>query len=227
LQVSYESLGLNKPDIGLIVHVGHPFSLLNYAQESDRGGRDGRECHAVIVRASAEDSLAMDWPLRQYLWGTGSQPSCRRVALDHYLDGRIDRTQCEEDEHEELCDVCEAKGGAPAPTPSTSDVDDAFSHSYEAQQHQRSQIRMRVVDASKQETLTYEKQLRALETLQGRCLLCGCLQGALHSIDECRSVDRAAYDAITAWIQHTIRYERFFGCFDCGLPQAVCERWAP
>ncbi len=127
------------------------------------------------------------------------------------------------------CDVCEAKASAsaPAPAPSTSGVDEAFTDAYEAQQHRRSQIRIRALDGSKQETLAYEKQLRALETLQGRCLLCGYLQGALHLIGECRSVDRAAYDAIEAWIQHTIRYERFSGCFDCGLPQAVCKRWAP
>lgn len=67
------SLGLNKQDIGLVVHVGHPFNLLNYAQESERGGRDGRECHAIIVRTSSEDSLSMDWSLRQYLWGIASQ----------------------------------------------------------------------------------------------------------------------------------------------------------
>jgi len=196
------SFELNKQNIDLIVHVGHLFGLLNYAQESERGGRDERECHAVIVRASAKDSLIMDWPLRQYLWGIGSRPSCRRVTLNHYLDERIDRTQCEKNEHEELCDVCEAKASALAPapalTPSTSGVNSASSAAYEAQQHRRSQIRMLALDASKQKTLTYEKQLRALETLQGRCLLCNYLQGALHFIDECRSVNRAAYDAIKA-----------------------------
>jgi superfamily II DNA helicase RecQ len=225
------SLELNKQDIDLIVHVDHSFSLLNYAQKSGRDERDERECHAVIVRASAKDFLIMDWPLRQYLWGTGSRPSCRRVTLNHYLDERIDRTQCEKNKHEELCDVCEAKASAPAlapaSAPSTSGVNSASSVAYEAQQHRRNQIRMLALDASKQKTLTYEKQLRALKTLQGRCLLCDYLQGALHLIDECRSVNRAAYDAIKTWIQHTIRYERFFDCFDCGLPQVVCERWAP
>ncbi|KAL8686415.1 MAG: hypothetical protein Q9218_007122 [Villophora microphyllina] len=221
------SLGLNKQDIGLIVHIDHPFSLLNYAQESGRGGRDGRECHAVIVRASAEDSLAMDWPLRQYLWGTGSQPSCRRVALDHYLDGRVDRTQCEENKDEKLCDICEAKTSASVLelSSSTSDINAIILDSYETQQHQRSQTRVRVLDKSKQEALTYEKQLQALETLQSRCLLCSHLEDILHSIDKCQSENRAAYDKIKIWIQRTIRFARFSGCFECGLPQAVCDRW--
>jgi superfamily II DNA helicase RecQ len=198
------SLELNKQNIDLIVHVDHLFDLLNYAQESGRDGRDERECHVVIVRASAKDSLIMNWSLRQYLWGIGSRPSCRRVTLNHYLDERIDRTQCEKNEHEELCDVCEAKASAPALAPastsSTSGVNSAFFVAYEAQQHWRNQIRMLALNASKQKTLTYEKQLRALKTLQDRCLLCDYLQGALHFIDECRSVNRAAYDAIKAWI---------------------------
>jgi hypothetical protein len=207
----------------LIVHVGHPFGLLDYAQESGRGERDGRECFVGIVQASSKNSLAMDWSLRHYLWGIESRPSRRRVALNHYLDERIDRTKCKKNEHEELCDVCEAKARASAPAPSTSGVNDAFSHTCDAQQHQRSQIRMRASDESKQETLTYETQLRALKTLQDRCLLCGYLQGALHFIDECRSVNRAACDEIKAGTQHTIRYERFSDCFDCEFSQIDCD----
>jgi len=114
----------------------------------------------------------MDWPLRQYLWGTGSQPSCRRVTIDHYLDGRVDRTKCEKNENKELCDVCDSKASVLAPASSKSDIDDVSSHAYKAQQHQRSQTRLRALDRSKQEALTYEEQLRALKTLQGRCLLC-------------------------------------------------------
>jgi superfamily II DNA helicase RecQ len=54
------SLKLNKQDINLIVYMNNLFSLLNYAQKSERDKRDKQECHIVIVQASTKNFLIIN-----------------------------------------------------------------------------------------------------------------------------------------------------------------------
>jgi hypothetical protein len=120
-------LGIDQPDVRVICHVGPIYDIENYGQESGRAGRDGNPSEAVImIGAGTQQRLQqqeeqrrrepMRWPaiitkedrarvkrleVDQFISGI----SCRRVHLDHVLDGRTDRVQCEEGE--EKCDVCE------------------------------------------------------------------------------------------------------------------------
>ena len=41
-------MGINCPDVSLAIHLRSPCSLLNYAQESGRCGRDGRQAVAKL-----------------------------------------------------------------------------------------------------------------------------------------------------------------------------------
>jgi hypothetical protein len=134
--------------------------------------------------------------LRQYFLGIVLQPSCCCAILNYYLDERADCTQYKKAENEELCDVCKTKAKVITSASLRSNVSDNFDLTYKAQQYQRSQIRMRALDESKQEALTYKMQLRTLRTLRDRCLLCDYLEGEVHFIDKCESVERAAYDKI-------------------------------
>jgi superfamily II DNA helicase RecQ len=92
-----------------------PLTLLDYAQESGRGGRDGQRSEAVVIaqeggqwQAKDEQDEAQQARVRAFVGGIDGKARCRRVILDGYLDRREqERMQCEEGE--EKCDVC--RGG--------------------------------------------------------------------------------------------------------------------
>ena len=50
-------MGIDKPDVRLVVHFDLPSSLEEYYQEAGRGGRDGRESLAVIIASRYDKSL--------------------------------------------------------------------------------------------------------------------------------------------------------------------------
>lgn len=114
-------MGIDIPDIRCIIHVDRPRTLLDYAQESGRAGRDGGRSLAMVVRDDKEGpeegkEQSIDEKryreeqiglVERYLWGEEGRDRCRRVVLDEYLDGRRDREGCGEDE--EKCDVCGGK----------------------------------------------------------------------------------------------------------------------
>lgn len=124
-------MGIDIPDIRCVIHLGWPRTMLDYAQESGRAGRDGQASEAIIVLPDGLDDpppwfrpphnareaqievheadLAL---VRDYL--EGSPSSCRRVILDTYLDGDFDgrvRAHCgdiiSQGTHELRCDRCD------------------------------------------------------------------------------------------------------------------------
>ncbi|EXM13172.1 hypothetical protein FOTG_18366 [Fusarium oxysporum f. sp. vasinfectum 25433] len=89
-------MGMDVPDVRLVVHAGMPRQLRNFVQESGRAGRDGQKSEAVVVcgKWMVEDvsggrqdtakahmpSIGTGWegPTKEYVKGDG----CRRVVLD-------------------------------------------------------------------------------------------------------------------------------------------------
>ncbi|KAI2476310.1 ATP-dependent DNA helicase recQ [Pyrenophora tritici-repentis] len=88
-------MGVDVPDIRYIVHMDWPFSVLDYAQESGRDGRDGERSEAIMMAQDGEQRAADDKQgeaeqrlVRAYVEGIDEAATCRRVVLDGYLDRR-------------------------------------------------------------------------------------------------------------------------------------------
>jgi superfamily II DNA helicase RecQ len=80
------------PDIRCIIHIDWPFSVLDYAQESGRAGRDRCPSEAIMIVQDGHQRAAKDKQdeaeqalVRSYV-GESSAARCRRAVLDGYLD---------------------------------------------------------------------------------------------------------------------------------------------
>jgi superfamily II DNA helicase RecQ len=122
-------LGVDVPDVRLVVHAGMPNRLRDYVQESGRAGRDGNHSEAVVVMCQQEEeagdprssakagrrrkaaaaaaSSRAKWPVKEAaVERFVSAKWCRRVVLDQVMDGQYDRAGCHA-ESEVACDVCQ------------------------------------------------------------------------------------------------------------------------
>jgi RecQ family ATP-dependent DNA helicase len=119
-------LGIDRPDVRVVVHIGPIYQMRNYSQESGRAGRDGKRSEAIILMpVGRQEALQKAHEQAQRRPGTFhismtakekqrieqqkverfvSGAACRRVYLDREMDGRMDRARCEDEE--EGCDVC-------------------------------------------------------------------------------------------------------------------------
>ena len=99
--------GLDFGGIVFILHVGMPWSLTDFAQESGRGGRGGERVDSVIVVEEGEVERTMKQKAEEmdvqamgmFIIGEG----CRRGLMSSYVDGR--RVECREVEAAG-CDRC-------------------------------------------------------------------------------------------------------------------------
>jgi superfamily II DNA helicase RecQ len=230
-------LGVDAPTIRVVIHVGMVRKLRDYMQESGRAGRDGLKSEAIILRGiTYNEKGEMKDDYGESRWVEPSMmefmatEGCMRVVADREMDGRMDRVGCEDGE--ERCDGC---GKAEVEQESSeSGMGEIGSEELEEEEFafEQEQIRRRIV--AHKEVRLQGSQAVGLQGLEDKleewrvgCVMCRAF-GKLadgHVLDEC---SRQGAEGLKYWVgqvRETIRWQRFAGCWYCGLPQAVCERW--
>jgi superfamily II DNA helicase RecQ len=116
-------LGIDYGHVRFVIHQGQSRSLIDFSQESGRGGRDGKEARSIIftskeMRQKCEwiEKKESDWAghltggfkaMKDWVEGrrVGGVKECRRVGLDLYMDGKS--TNCLSLGECVWCDICE------------------------------------------------------------------------------------------------------------------------
>ncbi|KAJ0299009.1 hypothetical protein KNSL1_013682 [Colletotrichum chrysophilum] len=159
---------------------------------------------------------------------------CRRVVLDRVMDGRTDRFGCEDGE--ELCDVC--RGWSLGDKERDDDEkgsrgnDTAGQAAFHRQERQMQVGRWQVSQEMMRESEEVDSFLRRIYQQCGKCLLCSGEEEDGHEFEQCPRREADEWRQIQERVQlveremfSKKRFERFSGCFNCGLPQDVCARW--
>ncbi|KAI7371326.1 hypothetical protein KC328_g17564, partial [Hortaea werneckii] len=186
--------GVDFPGIEFILHTDVPYGMIDFAQESGRGGRAGEDVDSVIVveagrveqlaeltRGYGIDQQAMD----EFITTRG----CRRLVLSRYLDGS--ETCCDTDQGLARCDRC---GGG------------------------QTELEWRVRRAA-EEREGVESMLDRLRTGCARCWaqFGGREEGWMHAAGRC---PRATGDQDRRRIRFAVESH---SCFRCGLGQKLCR----
>ncbi|SLM37315.1 Zinc finger, C2H2 [Lasallia pustulata] len=203
-----------------IIHMEQPYGLVDFVQQTGRGGRrPGEVVESIIVmnrrpawrdkHASNIEHMnqsAMDWFV--------DETECRRKTMGTFMDG-VGMT-CEEVAGE-LCDCCRGRTDASEVGDEDEEVGESHDGSSRLQEH------------VKEETRRLERLRRWLDEVEGYCAVCYVkwdqegrqdhVMRLRHRIKNCPNMAKSEF---VAWRQQ-VQFKEYTCCFSCGLPQIWCS----
>ena len=219
-------VGLDVANIRAVIHHGAPRRLRDPIREGRAGrtggggdrGQEKRAAPAADKENAAEAKTRTD--MERFLWGSG----CRREMLDMVMDGSRQRDRCQEGEA--ACDRCAEQAAAEA---ALDEVDNSEELTQIRQQVVRQEERDRM-EARERARAAAEKSGRLAEVLAswaGRCVMCRASGRSRqeHGLEECAEPLANKVLRLVQRARQAMQYAEYSACFDCGVPQALCESW--
>jgi hypothetical protein len=160
--------------------------------------------------------------------------------LDGYLDKQGERSGCEEGE--ELCDICgrvEEEMEELREEGVEEEVEEEVVEEDENVAKEEVQCKFRQQERERrglQEDFIYERQQEFTKVewlrqqLQWWARRCGVCEAAgvgqsNHDLRQCQRQESGQAKEMVKMVEGEIRFEAFGGCFGCGIPQEICNRW--
>jgi hypothetical protein len=256
-------LGVDVPDVRLVVHGEMPRELRNFVQESGRGGRDGGPSMSVVVirerwlqwqlaerekRSAAGPGAGVpgaggpggqagwDADVVEYVEGA----RCRREVLDREMDGISERIGCMR--QEAACDVCKGQmlqqdmRQLVEEVEVTEEAEEASARAemcYQASQRRIDQARVEARSKVMEEAMEAGRFSRLVEEWAGCCIACKAEgEEAEHGLASCPREGSEAWQHVRYGLPSVERemfemrrFEAYSACFECGMPQSMCQRW--
>jgi superfamily II DNA helicase RecQ len=220
--------------VRLVVHAGAPKEMIGYAQESGRGGRDGKLCSCHILpkknkgkskEPEDEDDHQGSESIQSLIYDS-SPTQCLRFQITSFCDPV--GTYCRDDPKNQLCSGCVSTPSFLSPTimePSHQDIEtpslkrslhNAFGEAYEGSRTKR--IEKQVLSEK-----YVDRFYQALKFYSGSCAYClgsnGSRQMAAHDMKICYGFKSKShwYSELKMDIKYSDHHPPI--CWKCHVPQ--------
>lgn len=224
-------LGIDRSTICVVIHDQPPKKMRDYAQETGRAGRGGQLSEAIVVIGAAYRADGMRQPsgwvrdTEERMRALVAENGCRRVVLDREMDGNKTRKHCEE--REAQCDwCCKHRRGDVVETGASLGEDDVDRAEFNQQRQARAGLRRREMEVQSKEQIEVQEMIQALEVWSEGCPWCrawGEETWRRHRLADCTEADAGEVRAGVEKMKALARWEMYSCCFDCGVPQAICD----
>lgn len=230
--------GVNIEGIRYVIHVGRPYGLTSFVQQSGRGGRNGEVSESMIITRVEQSSghrrseVMSEYSVEQVDEDAMTEfiqsTECRRRVLGRHMDRGVGVESSCSISDSVYCDRCRMSSRVSTDTaldivPIKEEETEVDVQAVEPSGHEVIAARLHTVQQS------HEDMMDVMGALQGGCIYCRLIHAndgptGPHTYMDCPIADASGcgMEAYEAWRdgKDLGRYEH---CFTCGLSQKICR----